>query len=124
MRPIIFTITITITITIAAISTLPNSKLRSCTLRSTPRSSQNNGIVNHFIAVSCAYSIALVFSFYERTLNGTLYNTVSLFEDGEVHEKVYRKTHIPDGPGYQEKVSYKKTHNGMFLANCSVMSNV
>ncbi|GMH88200.1 hypothetical protein TL16_g11085 [Triparma laevis f. inornata] len=73
---------------------------------------KNNAIVNHFLAVSKQYCISLVFSFYEKTTNGTLYNSVSLLEDGTVSPQIYRKTHIPDGPGYQEKFYFTPGDTG------------
>lgn len=50
-------------------------------------------------------------SFFER-LNNAYYNSITVFDvDGKSLGK-YRKTHIPDGPGYEEKFYFSPGDTG------------
>ncbi len=61
-----------------------------------------NPAVNHFRRVARELRVVLPISFFERA-NNAYYNTVAVLDaNGEVLGS-YRKTHIPNGPGYQEK---------------------
>lgn len=56
----------------------------------------------------------VIASLFEQDRSGIYYNTAVVFErDGEI-AGVYRKTHIPDDPGYREKF-YFAPGNGEFL---------
>lgn len=56
-------------------------------------------------------NIVIPYSFYERDHNA-MYNTVLLIDaDGEVRGH-YRKSHIPDGPGYEEKYYFRPGDTG------------
>lgn len=58
--------------------------------------------VCRFAALAKELSVVLPISFYERA-NNAYYNSVAVIDaDGAVLGR-YRKAHIPDGPGYQEK---------------------
>jgi N-carbamoylputrescine amidase len=53
-------------------------------------------------ALAAELQVVLPVSFFERA-NNAYYNSVAMIDaDGRVMG-VYRKSHIPDGPGYQEK---------------------
>ena len=55
-----------------------------------------------FAALAKELAIVLPISFYERA-NNAYYNSLAVIDaDGTVLD-LYRKSHIPDGPGYQEK---------------------
>lgn len=72
---------------------------------------QENVAVRHFRAVAKELSVVLPVSFFERAGNA-LYNSVAMIDaDGEVLG-VYRKSHIPDGPGYQEKFYFTPGDTG------------
>lgn len=61
-----------------------------------------NPAINHFRAVARELAVVLPISFFERANNAN-YNTTAVIDaDGSVLG-IYRKTHIPNGPGYQEK---------------------
>lgn len=61
-----------------------------------------NPAVQHFRAVARELCVVLPISFFERA-NNAFYNTIAIIDaDGEVLG-IYRKAHIPNGPGYQEK---------------------
>ncbi len=70
-----------------------------------------NPAVRHFQALARALEVVLPVSFYERA-NNVLYNSVAVIDaDGSVLG-VYRKTHIPDGPGYAEKYYFSPGDTG------------
>ena len=63
--------------------------------------SENNAI-KHFAPIARQLGIVLPISFFERA-NQAFFNSVAIIDaDGSVMG-VYRKSHIPNGPGYQEK---------------------
>ena len=52
--------------------------------------------------VSEEQDIVLVTSLFEKVMDGIYYNTAVVFDRGKIAGK-YRKTHIPDDPGFYEK---------------------
>jgi len=52
--------------------------------------------------VSEEQNIVLVTSLFEKVMDGIYYNTAVVFDKGKIAGK-YRKTHIPDDPGFYEK---------------------
>jgi N-carbamoylputrescine amidase len=55
--------------------------------------------------------VVLPVSFYEKSATGA-YNSVAIIDaDGEILG-IYRKTHIPHGPGYEEKFYFKDGDSG------------
>jgi N-carbamoylputrescine amidase len=72
--------------------------------------SQNKAVA-HFKKVAKELGIVLPISFYEKK-NNALFNSVAVIDaDGEVLG-VYRKSHIPDGPGYEEKFYFSPGDTG------------
>ncbi|MCX7843178.1 MAG: N-carbamoylputrescine amidase [Clostridia bacterium] len=72
---------------------------------------EQNDAVKHFKKVAAELKVVLPISFYERK-NNARYNSVAVIDaDGEVLG-VYRKTHIPDGPGYEEKFYFNPGDTG------------
>lgn len=72
---------------------------------------EQNKAVKHFRAIAKELNIVLPISFYERK-NNACYNSVAIIDaDGEVLG-VYRKSHIPDGPGYEEKFYFNNGDTG------------
>lgn len=70
-----------------------------------------NPAVNHFVRVARELQVVLPISFYEKAGN-CLYNSVAVVDaDGEILG-VYRKSHIPDGPGYSEKYYFTPGDTG------------
>ena len=62
----------------------------------------DNAAVRHFARLARELGVVLPISFFERA-NQAFFNTVGIVDaDGSVLG-VYRKAHIPNGPGYQEK---------------------
>ena len=68
------------------------------------RPAGGNATIQRFRELARAEGLVLPVSFFEQAGND-FYNSVCMIDaDGEVLG-LYRKSHIPDGPGYQEKVS-------------------
>ncbi len=70
-----------------------------------------NSAVHHFQSVARELGVVLPISVYERD-NNALYNSLAMIDaDGELLG-VYRKSHIPDGPGYHEKFYFNPGDTG------------
>lgn len=71
---------------------------------------QNKGI-QHFQGIARQLKVVLPLSFFETDSNGS-YNSVAVIDaTGEILG-IYRKTHIPDGPGYEEKFYFAPGDTG------------
>ncbi|MFF2890825.1 N-carbamoylputrescine amidase [Paenibacillus sp. NPDC057967] len=72
---------------------------------------EENAAINHFREVAKELQVVLPISFYEKK-NNARYNSLAVIDaDGEVLGK-YRKSHIPDGPGYEEKFYFNPGDTG------------
>ena len=72
---------------------------------------ERNKAVAHFKKVAKELRVVLPVSFYEKK-NNARYNALAVIDaDGEVLG-VYRKSHIPDGPGYEEKYYFNPGDTG------------
>ncbi len=67
--------------------------------------------VAHFRALAAELDIALPISFFEQS-GPHYYNSVAMVDAGGDLLGVYRKSHIPDGPGYQEKFFFRPGDTG------------
>lgn len=67
--------------------------------------------VQHFSALAKELSVVLPISFFERANRAHFNSLVMIDADGEVLG-LYRKSHIPDGPGYQEKFYFTPGDTG------------
>ncbi|SHH66861.1 N-carbamoylputrescine amidase [Sporobacter termitidis DSM 10068] len=75
-----------------------------------------NRAVTHFKAVAEELAVVLPISFYEKR-NNARYNALAVIDaDGETLG-VYRKSHIPDGPGYEEKYYFNPGDTGFKVWN-------
>ena len=73
---------------------------------------ENNPAVKAMRALAKRLGVVLPVSIYERA-NNALYNTLVMVDtDGEVLG-LYRKSHIPDGPGYSEKYYFSPGDTGL-----------
>lgn len=71
----------------------------------------DNRAISHFKKVARELEVVLPISFYEKK-NNARYNSLAVVDaDGEVLG-VYRKSHIPDGPGYEEKYYFNPGDTG------------
>lgn len=62
----------------------------------------NSPLIRHFQALARELEVVLPLSFFERAGNAHYNSLVVIDADGSLLD-VYRKTHIPNGPAYQEK---------------------
>ncbi|KHL94985.1 carbon-nitrogen hydrolase [Paenibacillus sp. IHB B 3415] len=77
---------------------------------------EHNKAVNHFKAIAKELEVVLPISFYEKK-NYARYNSLAVIDaDGTVMGK-YRKSHIPDGPGYEEKFYFNPGDTGFKVWN-------
>lgn len=74
----------------------------------------DNPLVRHFQNLARELSVVLPISFYERS-NNTYFNSIAIVDADGQCLGVYRKSHIPHGPGYQEKYYFSPGDTG-FLA--------
>lgn len=72
---------------------------------------EENPAVRHFRGVAKELGVVLPISFYEKK-NNARYNSLAVIDaDGRVLG-TYRKSHIPDGPGYEEKFYFSPGDTG------------
>lgn len=72
---------------------------------------ENNRAINHFKKIAKELEVVLPISYFERK-NRAKYNSIVVIDaDGEILGN-YRKTHIPDGPGYLEKFYFNPGDTG------------
>lgn len=71
----------------------------------------DNPAIQHFRAVAKELSVVLPISFFEKAGNAFFNSVVVLDADGS-NLGLYRKSHIPDGPGYQEKFYFSPGDSG------------
>lgn len=72
---------------------------------------EDNPAVRHFSALARELAVVLPVSFYERA-NNALFNSVAIVDADGCVLGVYRKSHIPDGPGYSEKYYFSPGDTG------------
>ena len=70
-----------------------------------------NPTVAHFQSLAKELSVVLPVSVYERAGNA-LFNTVVMIDADGSQMGIYRKSHIPDGPGYSEKYYFSPGDTG------------
>lgn len=66
------------------------------------RSAAENRAVRHFSALARELSVVLPISFFERA-GPAFFNSIAIVDADGTPLGIYRKSHIPNGPGYQEK---------------------
>ena len=72
---------------------------------------ENNEAVRHFQRIAAQLGVVVPVSYFEKH-NQAYYNTVAVIDaDGSVLG-IYRKSHIPDGPGYEEKFYFNPGDTG------------
>ncbi|MEY3092059.1 MAG: N-carbamoylputrescine amidase [Actinomycetota bacterium] len=67
--------------------------------------------IAHFARLAAELDVVLPVSFFERA-NNAAYNSVAIIDAGGSVLGVYRKSHIPDGPGYSEKYYFNPGDTG------------
>ena len=66
------------------------------------RTVDDNAAVCHFAAVARELGVVLPISFFERA-GPAYFNSIAILDADGSRLGIYRKSHIPNGPGYQEK---------------------
>jgi len=67
--------------------------------------------IKHFAKVAKELSVVIPVSFFEKA-DQEYYNSVGIVDADGAVLGVYRKSHIPDGPGYEEKFYFRPGNTG------------
>ena len=77
---------------------------------------ENNPILEKMASIAEELDVVLPVSFFEKD-NNTYYNSLAVINaDGTIMDR-YRKSHIPDGPGYEEKYYFHPGNTGFKVWN-------
>lgn len=71
----------------------------------------DNPLVRHFRDLAKELSVVLPISFFERA-NNAYFNSIGIIDADGALLGIYRKSHIPHGPGYQEKYYFSPGDTG------------
>jgi len=80
------------------------------------QSYENNPILKHFSSIAKELKLVLPISYFEKAGNAFFNSLAVIDADGAVLEN-YRKSHIPNGPGYQEKHYFAPGDTGFKIWN-------
>jgi len=72
---------------------------------------ENHPLINYFSKLAKELSVVLPISYFEKSADQYFNSLVVIDSDGRVLDN-YRKTHIPDGPGYEEKFYFTPGDTG------------
>lgn len=75
------------------------------------RPAEHHPTLRHFQRLAAELGVVIPVSFYEQA-GQERYNSIAVFDADGRHLGIYRKSHIPDGPGYQEKFFFKPGNTG------------
>ncbi|MEO8846698.1 MAG: N-carbamoylputrescine amidase [Kofleriaceae bacterium] len=75
------------------------------------RPAADHPTLRHFQQLAAELGVVIPVSFYEQA-GPEYYNSVVVFDADGRDLGLYRKSHIPDGPGYQEKFFFKPGNTG------------
>jgi N-carbamoylputrescine amidase len=75
------------------------------------RPAEDHPTLRHFQALAAELGVVIPVSFFERS-GPEHYNSIVVFDADGRDLGLYRKSHIPDGPGYQEKFYFKPGNTG------------
>jgi len=73
---------------------------------------ENNPLLTRFSTLASQLNVVLPLSFFEKTPQA-FYNSLMMIDADGRQLGVYRKTHIPDGRGYQEKFYFTPGDSGL-----------
>lgn len=80
---------------------------------------EGNPLIAHFSRLAAELGVVLPISYFERTAR-QFFNSIAIIDaDGRVLG-TYRKTHIPDGPGYSEKFYFTPGDTGFRVWDTAV----
>ena len=72
---------------------------------------EGNPLITHFAALAAKLNVVMPISFFECTPR-QFFNSMAMIDADGTVLGLYRKTHIPDGPGYQEKFYFTPGDTG------------
>ena len=72
---------------------------------------KNNSLIKQFLSLAKELKVVILVSYFEKDKEDYFNSLVVIDADGTVLDN-YRKTHIPDGPGYEEKFYFKEGDTG------------
>jgi N-carbamoylputrescine amidase len=72
---------------------------------------EGNTTIAHFAKVAARLGAVIPISFFERA-GQAHYNTIAMLDADGALLGTYRKSHIPDGPGYEEKFYFRPGDTG------------
>lgn len=72
---------------------------------------ENNEAIIRFTKVAAELGVVIPVSFYEKR-NNAHFNSVAMIDADGKNLGIYRKSHIPDGPGYEEKFYFSPGDTG------------
>lgn len=72
--------------------------------------------IRHFQELAAELNVVLPVSFFERA-NNACYNSLAIVDADGRNLGIYRKTHIPQGPGYEEKYYFNPGDTGFQVWN-------
>jgi N-carbamoylputrescine amidase len=75
------------------------------------RPAEGNTTLSHFATLAKELGVVIPVSFFERA-GQAHYNSVALLDADGSMLGIYRKSHIPDGPGYEEKFYFRPGDTG------------
>ncbi|MCK9473812.1 N-carbamoylputrescine amidase [Sulfurimonas sp.] len=70
-----------------------------------------NKLIKRFSNLAKELRVVILISYFEKSEEGYFNSLVVADADGTIMDN-YRKTHIPDGPGYEEKFYFKPGNSG------------
>lgn len=74
---------------------------------------ENHPMLQKFSALAKELEVVILVSYFERDdLEGRYYNSLVVMDADGKELQNYRKTHIPDGPGYEEKFYFSEGNTG------------
>jgi N-carbamoylputrescine amidase len=77
---------------------------------------KNNELIKQFSDLAKELGVVVLVSYFEKSEEGYFNSLVVVDADGKVMDN-YRKTHIPDGPGYEEKFYFQPGNSGFKVYN-------
>lgn len=81
------------------------------------RPTEEHPVLRRFSDLAAELEVVLPISFFERA-NTAYYNSLCLLDADGRNLGIYRKSHIPDGPGYQEKFYFTPGNSGFKVWRC------
>lgn len=77
---------------------------------------ENNAAIAHFSKLAKELQVVLPISFFELA-GRARFNSVAIIDSDGANLGIYRKSHIPDGPGYHEKYYFNPGDTGFKVWN-------